>query len=766
MGVIKFIIYFLAANAIELTGESVEMTVTDTLLKVPTSTSTSPPFTESVIKNSSLGTILKQPTNFIDGNSSETRPHPLSELYRVPIPNTLNGTVKATNNYNGEMKTRSATTVMAKAYNGTNSYENVDGNDKGTKNQTIRTISESDSRVITQTVNFAANMVPDPVHDSPENRQQQQEQHQQLKTVASINKQKILLTDSSASEQLNNHITTSESLTNNRNVHQSVSNSIIITTTDVPHDKLSIVDSTKKPETLRKPIKALRSGAKGGTTLNYITRAPYDEGSIEKIESSSPSQMLSTSHEYNNASIAGLLAARNAFEFKDLPNVKNNRPNGTTIHTQWDDFVHTMNPSPDGEMNVAVDGSYGLGMRAQHNSTNSKPGRLIKTGSPSGAIDSDDIPIILNHNEMHASVTLHSMPTDETENHQTEPNIEHISQIMQTTTTNHLITVNENQQDRMAKNYNEKANDVNLVDNRIFVFGSANESMNVNMAPDVENNVPTYFKMQSVRSWYTGKQNRDKDDTDVHDSSSKNEAEPPTSQVYHNIRSNRSTVSRNTLNGSNTISTTIRPIGINDHFFNTLGSGAKNHLEGNGNLSQPLEIINSSTSSKLTMSSLFADEPNNKDHNSENMDTTHSSAMQSTLNNIQEQFIGSQNSKIRSSNINTESSITSNLSTIFPSTRHALNVETDSHDLHMLSSISSPDGILKLLANGSTDEVLAVTSGSTSHDHSLYSDYVNNFLTAAITVEHGASNQLGIDYTNGTKSDRCETLIDSSNQFG
>lgn len=438
--------------------------------------------------------------------------------------------------------------------------------------------------------------------------------------------------------------------------------------------------------------------------------------------------------------------------------------------------------------------------------------------------NTNEIPINLNQNGMHpvsveaaAASTVQQVASSavgmwllDDENKKENDDTTAIEQQQQQhqkklkTAASRLIKTDENQTENGSPNKStsdEKTNHILFDTNRrTFVFGLTTQTttaatttmtmttttttaMNIDMAPAAYN-ASTYTNILHANSTIqTNNENittavdptvavavaahekptQNKIELNTHNDSLGNQAKTSIDEIWF-INSN-GTTTRHPFETSNKFTANTTPKGGTSN--NTRIATTSSNI-----LSKPSEIINLSTS-KLTMSSLLVDEENNDKRNSVNTLVTHSNAIESLLNNVQRSFIRSQDTETNKS------------STIIPFEYNSQNIDNDNDREFSSSSSSSTTAVpsklepaidirsnddFKSVVNGTDDEAMPATRSFALHGEilsassmssSLQANYVNNFLTAAITAEHEVGNQFAIDYSNGTNNanDRCDSLF-------
>lgn len=819
MAVTQFIIiYFLAVNAFGLNGESAKLPAP------PSATTTmSAHFTKSVIKNSSSTTnaLLNKQTEIIVTHAKKMPnglPQSAQSLNDETTVTERNNLVKTStsDNYNNEKNTKlaAAAAVAAAPTNFTSNNggplanAKADYMEKCAKNaSTLETISkrrdsnENDTETPSNSVATVATTETD--NDT-------RVQTAQLKTLPPINEEKILLTGNSHNEQLNNGVRwNGSSAYNGSNVPRSVSNSIItITTTALSarDETVSLAaNSTKMTEMRSKTIEPFTSIMENvrneKTTPNYITRAaskrPYETSSAsllsatDKRNKAETDTETETETETDTETVTETLVRHSPANSAENIEIKlMNRPNTSNDFIHSNNSKHKTNQKHDGNLheipklranvttNKAIDA-----VKLLTDYTSSSSESNISIESNRRILDTDDtMPtksnefiIDLNRSTVDTSVTSKQpQPTTTTSittkvvTAMTTTSAAHENYFNETKKTflqfqrkifqsaaSQLIRANANENENendMAVEHDEhdgRTNETTLVNKRTFVFDLTNETTisNAKYAID-ENSSNKSHENNSMRlkSVHHQTLNRNESKHSAHNDSTSttttNEAQIPMAQVW--------------LENCNSSAT---PNG-----FVNMMQGKKNQSPNSADISsQPLEITNTSSSSKLMMPSLFVDEENNFDHiaATEAVLETRSNVSTTVVDNeshdIEEQFTRSQYG-------------TNNLSTIIPAEYRAQNINKDAHDFRVISTINSADGYFKLLENDRNDNkrrqqsIFASSAHFSLNDAPFEGKNVNNFLSAAITAEHEIGNQLAIDDSNSndttnSTNDRC------ANQF-
>lgn len=769
MTIVQFVIYFLAVNGLGLNGEPVENAATDILTKTN-------PFSKSVITNSSVASILSKPIKWTVANPPKATPHSLpstvSTAYNETMMNAPNyaANTKQTNNYNNEI----------------HANEKSDNDETATKKPPAQAISKSDSKnntnTNTNTLRLTTATVAESSSEWPESGNGKVERTKTRTTLAPINEQKILLTGNSHNEQLNNGISGSKALTNNGwNVPRSVSNSIIATPTTVPHEhgeekEVSIANLAKMPEMRTgKTIEPFIGNASEKSTPIYITRA------LDDAYNKSPSSLLSSPLSTTTMMTTTSTTDKHSSKASHAPSNVDDPSFATNITTN---LMNTWNRMATENNNNNNNNK--VSERIEYSDKHSKSFTNAKTNMANSStiyeknkmvnyiigtwITNSSLPIErntmqtnfkknpfnLNQNEMHSKAKLQPQPQHAASSAREEqPNQLSRSETSLVhkkwkTSARRLIkadeTENENENDASVASGTVdvvgKTDDNTMVNKRAFVFAPTTETMIVNMAPVVPNNASTYSNLLHVNNSTASNSvrhneilNRNKVELNMHNDLASNEAKTSTIVEPMYVNSNG------------------LPLRTTESSYNTIDTmkGASKNSTSTNHLSQPSEVISLSTSSKLTMSSLLVDGENNGSYSSAETIAMLSNASESMLSIVQEEFI-----RLQQSNHNSSS--------IIPFEYQAENIDGDYHDFSLISAITLPadgdrdgDGDLQSFVNGTTDKVTPAPSDPDAYGHHLRynvelheGNYVNNFLTAAITVEHEVGNQFAIDYSNGT----------------
>lgn len=807
MAVTQFIIiYFLAVNAFGLNGESAKLPVPPP--PSPSATTTmSAHFSE--IKNSSSTTnaLLNKQTEIIVTHAKEMPnglPQSAQSLNDETTVTERNNVVKTStsDNYNNEKNTKLAEAAAAPTNftlnNGPSANAKADYMEKSAKNaSTLETISkrrDSNENDTETPSNLVASVA------TTETDNDTRVQTALLKTLAPINEEKILLTGNSHNEQLNNGVRWNGSLAyNGSNVPRSVSNSIItITTTALSarNETVSLAaNSTKMTEMRSKTIEPFTSIMENvrneKTTPNYITRAaskrPYETSSASLLSATDKRNKAETETETDtDTETATETLARQNSPANSAENIEIkliNRPNANNDFIHSNNSKHKTNQKQSGNLheipelsthvttNKAIDT---VKLLTDYTSSSSRSNSSIESNRR--ILDNDDtmptksneVIIDLNHSTVDTSVTSKQPQPTSTATTTTTSMTTKMVTAMTTTSAahenyfneilqiqrkifppaaSHLIRANTNENGMAVENdeHDGRTNETTLVNKRTFVLESTNETTISNAKYAIaENSSNKLHENNSMRLKNVHHQTLNRNEAKHNDSTTTtNEAPIPMAQVW-----------LENCNGSS-----ATPNG----FINMM-KGKKTQSPNSADISsQPLEIANMSTSSKLMMPSLFADEENNVDHIAatesvlETRSNVSTTDVDNELHDIEEQFIRSQYG-------------TNNLSTIIPAEYRAQNINKEAHDFSVISTINSADGYFKLLENDRNDNkrwqqsIFAANAHFSLNDAALEGKNVNNFLSVAITAEHEIGNQLTIDDSNSndttnSTNDRC------ANQF-
>lgn len=371
-----------------------------------------------------------------------------------------------------------------------------------------------------------------------------------------------------------------------------------------------------------------------------------------------------------------------------------------------------------------------------------------------------------------------------------------------------LIKTSESQTENGAtieRIVDRKVNSADTIDinDGTVVFDSTTQTIIVNVVPAVSNNAPNYPNILNKQTANGTIQANNSDSSSVISGSGSGrstttttntttipkvaQAKPTQNNVglsmHSHSSSNQANFSIAEFLFKNSNKTASRSSIFHEfrNKFTDITKGTSNNTTANtngssNNSSKPFETINLSTSSKLTMSSLLDGEVNNSNRSLVNTLVTNSNAIESPLSTIQRSFTEAQDTRTNIS------------STIIPIEYHAQYIDDndDGDDEVLLGSIdrsnsnsnsnSSPiiptaTDVFNAHMNGTHDKVLSVTKSVALRDHHLSTsssllllsssshsepfspmNYVNNFLTAAITAGHEVDNQFAIDYLNGSNS--------------
>lgn len=771
MIVIQLIIYVLAVNGLGLDGESAEIPLQNPIRTDALSF-------KSVINNSSLTSTLKNRNIFIVTNVNTTpNVSPLTTLMPFLMPHTeipqlpsdSNNEAKAkakatTSNYYSEPNARSPLTTN----NRMDANREWDNDELNTNVPKTQAMSESDIEINTQTPSLTVSVVMS-VHKDDE-----LECTHQLQALAPINVQKILLTGNSYNEQLNNDMSGSRMLTNNDGgyVPRSVSNSIIAAT-PATIATISIGNSAKMLKIpLNKIIESFSSVATEKSTSIYTTRAPCEE------RTNSPSSLLSSSlstadkhdSQMDVTQSKTAIAASRAINSINPPNaydingLKNNK---IPLHSEK--LGKNFKSTADDTINAVVYDSLNIKYGSDLNNTEiSICDTNTNCDTKKNLIETkpNEIPIDLNHSEMPLQyVTVFD---DEKFTDRAKKNVAaRIQYEKLKTAVSRLVKTNENENGATNKSADQKKNETNSVNKQTFVLASKTNEFTVSIAPAVSNNASAHFNLlhlsDSTRmNVASQKPNRNKVKPNMHNN------DPSTNGAKTSIAKVSSVNFNGTMNPSNEsgdkFTDMIKGMGKNTNSNHNTNNSKKSQSGWNRNtninissknLSKPSEIIslNLNTSPKLTMSSLLVDKENKSFRSSVNRLVTSSNAAETTVSTVHWKLNQSQDGN------NTNSSEKFK--------NHTQNIGNDHHDLSIVSATAADD--FKSFKNGTSDKVTPATkSSSTFSNHYLpHSDfpndgnYLNNFLTAAITAEHEVGNQFSIEYLNGSinANGRCDSFL-------
>lgn len=817
MAITQFIIiYLLAVNdgTFGLNGETVRSPATNG----PANITTDSPFvSKSVIKNSSLtanATFNKQ-TNIIVApakqmpNASVSVASSLNDETDTAATVANNVMKTSSDNFNNKKRTKLAV-VPTSANNGPFANGTANNAEKSAKNAaTVEIISKSDSsNSTTKTPNLVATTAVVMVA-STETDNDTRVQTKQLETLPPINEEKILLTGNSHNEQLNNGLGWNEPLTHNGNdddddddAPRSVSNSIITTTTTQLHarnEDVSIANSTKMTEMRSKtiePFTSFKRNAHEKRDQNYITRAT---GNGPPHETSSPTlltTLLSTTDKHSKTdtqtefdtkietqteslsrnSHHNLATANSEMNLMNLSiNGEHSHLNNTKdvntqkhFHGNLKLFANSKANAPtwmnDNNSSLSTSSSNfkasSFSVKNIHDVHNNKSRNTNSTKFNGKTIDLnhstvDTLAILQSQRKTTArtmtkmAISMTSTPAAAIGNYLniTKGNKHKMERKKPQADANLLIKADENQDDSVAIfDVDERdgwTTKTTLVNKRTFASDSTNHTIFANAKYDDI----AKFSLTEI------------------DANNANEM-----QMQMKVADNQALNQKHNESVVNEVKTEKAQISLNNcnRLANCSSINVKrsmNMMKGRANqgpadiLSQPLEIINSSTSSKLIMPSVFVDEVNNGRHISASEPTltplnvaTTSAHNKST--DIEKQFIRSKYG-------------TNNLSAIMSAENPERNIEKDLHHFDVALMINRADGDFKPFANGQNDNTSRAMGTYVSNaylsfnDVSLEGNNVNNFLSATIT-DHETGNQLAIDDTNDTNygtNDRYEFLF-------
>lgn len=821
MAITQFIIiYLLAVNdgTFGLNGETVRSPATNG----PANITTDSPFvSKSVIKNSSLtanATFNKQ-TNIIVApakqmpNASVSVASPLNDETDTTATVANNVMKTSSDNFNNKKSTKLAV-VPTSANNGPFANGTANNAEKSAKNAaTVKIISKSDSsNSTTKTPNLAATTVVVMVAPT-ETDNDTRVQTKQLETLPPINEEKILLTGNSHNEQLNNGLGWNEPLTHNGNdddddddAPRSVSNSIITTTTTPRNEDVSIANSTKMTEMRSKtiePFTSFKRNAHEKSGQNYITRAT---GNGPPHETSSPTlltTLLSTTDKHNKTetqtefdtitetqteslsrnSHHDLATANSEMELMNLSingehSHLNNPKNVNTpkhFHGNLKLFANSKANAPkwmtDNSSSVSTSSSNfkasSFSVENIHRVHNNKGSNTNSTKFNGKTIDLnhstvDTLAMLQSQRKTTAktatemelvttkAISMTSTPAAANENYfnMTKENISKIKYKKPQPDANLLIKADEIQDDSVAV-FDDDERDgwttkTTLVNKRTFASDTTNDAIFTKAKYD---DIAKY----SLIKIDANNANEMQKQMNVADNQALNQKQ--NESFVNKVKTAKAQISLKNCNGSANCSS----IDANRSMSMTKGRANRGPAD---ILSQPLKIINSTTSSKLMMPSVFVDEVNNGRRISASEPTptplkvaTTSAHNKST--DIEKQFIRSQYGT------------NNNLSAIMSAENPERNIEKDLHHFDVALMINRADGDFKPFANGQNDKTSPWLGTHVSNaylsfnDASLEGNNVNNFFSAAIT-DHETGNQLAIDDTNDTNygtNDRYEFLF-------
>lgn len=845
MVIIRFIIYVLAINGVTVNGENVGTSVPNVTIRTANALTLKP-----VINNSSLiggvAAVSKNQTNFIVSNGTVSSALNNVATTAVMVATTATEAATSTssttvapstammmatkkkknpeNNYNKELNARSMLTTNNNGI-AANSRKLDNFVEVSTKRMGIQVISESDSANNGQTWSNSALDDNDAVTVSMstempalESGNDDMERNKQLKTLAPINQEKILLTANSSAEQFNNDIGGSWMLRNNdgaggggggggadgggADVPRSVSNSIIATSTSPytnasvatttatqSNEELSIGNLVKMAETANKAIESFTSDANENSSSLLSTGSAVQSKTIRDplFHANKANNLINSTHTNNDH------------------RMKMNKVTTTMQH-----LVNTTTSPADGTIDSlnSHDETRGVHIAAISRWNKSVP-FPIKHNSIVANSNRQQIPINLNHTDaMHTStipsIVQHvtsqppSLSAVEVKRSHDDANekihtIENEHKNVEATASRLIKIDNESETGTPVDSVTERKtsdNDINT-NKGALGSGSATRAMTTNAVTEAATTATHAVSQSPTTQSSILHGNTTSIQVNI-DSNTVVAHKKPTSQ--HEVERNMHTESSSNHTKTtiaqlwfiNSDVTTIRPyentatsiastMGTSKNDDTTDISGNSNisiytNADGNSgkNLSQPSEIINLSTSSKLTMSLVLVDGENNSSSVNTLVAHPNANAFENPLSNIQR------------SHIRTQSTRSNNSSTIPSFEYHERNIDdnTNHEDFNDFNNSSSRSIItpsikqpaagddLKSLMNGTNDKVMLATRRFALHDHQLFAshrdgfgeaNYVNNLLTAAIAAEHEVGNQFAIDYSNGSSSgnDRC-----------
>lgn len=807
MAITQFIIiYLLAVNdgTFGLNGETVRSPATNG----PANITTDSPFvSKSVIKNSSLtanATFDKQ-TNIIVApekqmpNASVSVASSLNDETDTAATVANNVMKTSSDNFNNKKSTKLAV-VPTSANNGPFANGTANNAEKSAKNAaTVEIISKSDSsNSTTKTPNLVATRAVVMVA-STETDNDTRVQTKQLETLPPINEEKILLTGNSHNEQLNNGLGWNEPLTHNGNdddddddAPRSVSNSIITTTTTQLHarnEDVSIANSTKMTEMRSKtiePFTSFKRNAHQKSDQNYITRAT---GNGPPHETSSPTlltTLLSTTDKHNRTETQTEFDTKTETQTESLS--RNSHHDLATANSE----MKLMNLSINGEhshlsnpKNVNTPEHFHGNLKSFANSNANAPKWMTDNSSSVSTSPSNFKASSFSVENIHRVHNNKSSNTNSTKfngktidlNHSTVDTLAILQSQRKTTaktvTEMELVTTKAISMTSMPAAANE--NYFNMTKENILKIKRKKPRPDANLlikADEIQDDSVAVFDDDERDGWMTKTtlvNKRTTNDTVVAKAKYDDIAKYSLNKIHANnanemqmqmkVADNQALNQKHNESVVNDVKTAKAQISLKNYngLANCSSIDANRSMsmtKGRANqgpadiLSQPLEIINSSTSSKLMMPSVFVDEVNNGRHISASEPTptplnvaTTSAHNKST--DIEKQFIRSQYGT------------KNNLSAIMSAENPERNIEKDLHHFDVALMINRADGDFNPFANGQNDNTSRAMGTYVSNaylsfnDASLEGNNVNNFFSAAIT-DHETGNQLAIDDTNDT----------------
>lgn len=675
----------------------------------------------------------------------------------------------------------------------------------------VRTVDSGVDRLKRQHTDHLYHQKP----QQPQQQHQQQKQSFQRKKLA--NEQRILLTGNPHNEELDDDISWSKMLANttNANVFRSVSNSIIATV--IPPAVLSLsfskhkaveeplidhsaVDAMEMSET----IGPYRSASNEKTIPIYVTRAP-DENEHNKSSSTSLLAMpLSTMTNFDdkhrnvtvsvakssNATTTPLSVTNGVFNFIDVSSVNeiNNTKIDELLPMQQENLMKTKKLTAtvvNNETKETTETKVTTTSEAvTHSSSTWHNQNFIKIDNESDSMKRNphEMPYNLNQSKLNVKTTTqqpNEMSSDDSDNSQiaiakTNEKTE-LVECEKSSTENRQINDDENDNLNEKENVvdiivvneciEQKLNESNVVHKQIFHTSMAQTTtVNATKPFSTSNNVSSYLNSLHIVANLTQTNTfhfvhdqikRNDIELNMHNDSSGSDAKMPFAKVLSINSTNDSMLSRlhfDRKNGMSKNSTT----------------NINNNINRINNLSQPSEIISLSTSSKLTSSSLLVDEVNNTNHNS--LNTRLSTPSNGTTDNTSHEIQQQQQQIIRSS-YDDDNETTTNIDTIHSSstfvpfeyvTQH---IDSDYNDFD--SKITPAVNVMRISKNVASPIHYLAGNDVAAVDFNA-EKYMNNFLNAAITAEHGElDTQFPTGYSNGSKhlSDRFDQFLHTFYHF-